>query len=280
MQGVPGCGYAVFPRTPVNRAGGSSQAATSVGVANALLTPGYKVSSGCNEGSIAGEDALPICLYCKQSDEPFTSVEHVIPESLVTQAFRGKPPMVLPKGVVCDRCNHEKLSYLDNALIDFSPISLMRTRYGVRSKRGELPSAKLGNARLQGLSPGNILIEPGSSKKAFQFDRDKGRFNMQLLGNRRMTTNYCRTITRGLFKMTLGGIYLDLPEVALSERFDPVRRMILGLDEFHGYLVVASKVKPPASNQPGVTLNYWFSKNDRGEESVWTHFYFLGVEML
>ncbi len=66
----------------------------------------------------------------------------------------------------------------------------------------------------------------------------------------------------------------------LSERFDPVRRMILGLDEFHGYLVVANKIKPPASIQDGVKLSYAFFKNDRGEESVWAHFYFLGFEML
>ena len=223
---------------------------------------------------------MPICLYCKQSDGPFTSVEHVIPESLGNQGLRGKPPIVLPKGVVCDRCNHGKLSELDNALIDFSPISLMRTRYGVLSKRGALPSTKLSNARLRSLSPGNILIEPGSSKNAFRYDGDKGRFNMQLRSNRRMTPNYCRTITRGLFKMTLGCMYLDLPEVALSERFDPVRRMILGLDEFHGYLAVAKKAKLPAPNQPGANLTYWFSKNDRGEESVWADFYFLGLEML
>src|SRR5215218_9224084 len=196
------------------------------------MEPSVEVSSGCNEGSIAGEDALPICLYCKQSDVPFTSVEHVIPESLGNQGLRGKPPIVLPKGVVCDRCNHGKLAVLDNALIDFSPISLMRTRYGVRTKRGELPSAKLGNARIRSLSPGNILIEPGSSNKAFQFDSGKGNFNMRLLGNRRMTANDYRTITRGLSKMTLGCLYLDSPELALSERFDPVRRMILGLDKF------------------------------------------------
>jgi hypothetical protein len=206
-------------------------------------------------------------------------VEHVIPESLGNQGLRGKPPTVLPKGVVCDRCNHGKLAVLDNALIDFSPISVMRTRYAVRTKRGELPSAKLGNARIRSLSPGNILIEPGSSKKACQFDRDTGSFNMLLLGNRRMTANDYRTITRALFKMALGGLYLNSPELALSERFDPVRRMILGLDEFHGYLVVAKKEQPPALNQHGVKLTYGFHKNDRGEESVWVAFYFLGVEM-
>ena len=254
--------------------------ATPGGVADALLTPGFKVSSCCNEGSIAWENALPICLYCKESDGPFTSVEHVIPESLGNQGLRGKPPIVLPKGVVCDKCNHGKLANLDYALIDFSPISLMRTRYGVRSKRGALPSTKLGNARLRSLAPGNIQIEPGSSKNAFRYDGGKGRFNMQLLSNRPMTPTYCRTITRALFKMTLGCMYLDLPEVALSERFDPARRMILGLDEFHGYLAVAKKITPPAPNQPGVKLSYWFSKNDQGEESVWADFYFLGLEML
>jgi hypothetical protein len=37
----------------------------------------------------AWEDALPICLYCKESDVPFTSVEHVIPESLGNQGLGG-----------------------------------------------------------------------------------------------------------------------------------------------------------------------------------------------
>jgi hypothetical protein len=224
------------------------------------IESGFEVSSRGNEGYIAWEDALPICLYCKESDGPFTSVEHVIPESLGNQSLRGKKLILLPKGIVCDTCNNGKLAVLDNALIEFPPISWMRMRYGVRSKSGELPTTKLSNATIRSLSPGNILIEPGSSKKAFQFDRATGRFNMQWRSNRRMTPTYCRTITR-------------------AERFDPVRRMILGLDEFHGYFVVAAKEQPPAPNQPKAQLTYWFRKNDRGEESVFAAFYFLGVEM-
>lgn len=109
---------------------------------------------------------------------PFTSVEHVIPESLGNQGFGGTPPMVLPKGVVCDKCNHEKLSALDAALIGFPPISLTRTLYGVRFESGGFPSTKLSNTRLRMFAPGKIETGPGSSKKAFRFDRDKGRFNM------------------------------------------------------------------------------------------------------
>ena len=55
-------------------------------------------------------------------------------KALGNQGLGINPPIVLPKGVVCDKCNHGKLAILDNALIDFSPISLMRTRFGVRSR--------------------------------------------------------------------------------------------------------------------------------------------------
>jgi len=222
---------------------------------------------------------LPICLYCKVSAGPFNSVEHVILESLGNQGLGGTPPMVLPKGVVCDKCNHEKLSALDAVLIEFPPISLMRTLYGVRSKSGGLPITKLGNARLRSLAPEGILIEPGSSKKAFQFDRDKGRATMQHNSNLRMTPDHRRTITRSLFKMTLGVLYLGDPEVALSERFDPIRRMILGLDTFHGYFGVSKKAYRPTSNKGAIQLSYMFFENDRGEESVACHFFFLGLGM-
>lgn len=222
---------------------------------------------------------MPICLYCKESDVPFTSVEHVIPESLGNQGFGGTPPMVLPKGVVCDKCNHEKLSALDAALIGFPPISLTRTLYGVRSKSGAFPSTKLSNARLRMFAPGKIEIGPGSSKKAFRFDRDKGRFNMQLDSNLRMTPDYRRAITSSLFKMTLGCMYLRQPGVALSERFDPIRRMILGLDTFRGYFGVSKKAYRPTSNKGAIQLAYMFFENDRGEESVLCHFFFLGLGM-
>jgi hypothetical protein len=225
------------------------------------------------------EDALPICLYCKESDVQFNTVEHVIPESLGNQAFGSTPPLLLPKGVVCDKCNHEKLSFLDAALIEFPPISQTRMLYSVRSKSGALPTTKLGNARLRMLAPGKIELAPSSSKKAFQFDRDKGRFTMQLNSHLRMTPDYRRTITRALSKMTLGCMYLKEPEVALSERFDPIRRMILGLDTFHGYFGVSKKAYRPTSNKGAIQLSYTFFENDRGEESVLCHFFFLGLGM-
>ena len=195
-------------------------------------------------------------------------MEHVIPQSL------GNHNVVLPTGVVCDTCNHGKLSNLDNALIDFTAISLLRTLYGIPSKSGKPPTTKLSNASLRMTELGKIELE-SNSKKAFAYD-GKDKMNLQLRGNRRMTPTYFRTITRALFKMTLGCIYIDLPDVAFSERFDPICRMILGLDSFHGYFV-ASKITPPTHE--GVKLSYRFFKNDQGRRSVFCLFHFLGFEM-
>ncbi len=38
--------------------------------------------------------------FCKQCSDLSNSVEHIIPESL------GNKNHVLPKGIVCDRCNN------------------------------------------------------------------------------------------------------------------------------------------------------------------------------
>jgi len=73
------------------------------------------------------------CLFCKRKDGGFTTQEHIFPESL------GNTELVLPPGVVCDRCNNEKLSTLDQTICDFMPISLRRTMLGIPSKAGKIP---------------------------------------------------------------------------------------------------------------------------------------------
>jgi hypothetical protein len=40
------------------------------------------------------------CVFCKCDSEDSKSVEHVIPESL------GSKTIVLPRGLVCDKCNN------------------------------------------------------------------------------------------------------------------------------------------------------------------------------
>lgn len=220
---------------------------------------------------------MPTCLYCRQSSGPFTSEEHVIPESIGNQGHGGKPPVVLPVGVVCDRCNHGKLAQLDHALIKYAPISLMRTISGVSSKRGKLPETKLGNATLRMFKKGHVWFE-SSSKNAIVHD-ERGRVDLRLIGNRPMIPSYCRTLTRVLFKMTLGCMYLDAPETAVSERFHPVRRMILDEERFHGYFVTLNDWAPPPTVRDAASLQYSFMVTGEGAQTVATVFSYLGFEM-
>lgn len=183
-------------------------------------------------------------------------------------------------GVVCDRCNNGKLAYLDNALIEFVPVSFMRTFHGVKGKDGKLPASSFNNASMHMPTFGNVVFE-SNSRKAYTYKGQKDdmhSFDLSVKSNRPVKGPYARTIARALFKMTLGCMHIDMPETAMSERFDPVRRMILGLDKFHGYFATVKRVTPP-NNKNVASLSYNFYTNEQGEQTVWCHFYFYGVEM-
>lgn len=217
---------------------------------------------------------MPICLYCRRENAKFTSVEHVIPEGLGNRGHNGHPKLVLPKGTVCDKCNNGKLSDLDKTLIEFVPVSILRTVQGVISKTGKLPSSKFNNANLTMVAPGNVLFESNSRKT---FERTQEGFRLNVRGGRRMTPRYVRKLTQAVFEMTLGCMHIDHgPEVTLQERFDPVRRMILGLEDFHGYLMMPKKVQDPSAQESGLTYGFW---EGVGERTVWALFTFYGFSM-
>lgn len=214
------------------------------------------------------------CLYCRQENRTFTSVEHVIPEGLGNQGLGGYPEIVLPKGVVCDKCNNGKLSALDQTLITFAPVSAMRVAHGVRTKSGDLPRGKFGNASMEMTTPGNVSFN-SNSKKAFQ--RTPDGFKVNIRSNQKMTPSYCRRLTRALFKMTLGCIYVDHgPDLALSTRFDPIREMVLDRVKFHGYLAMTKKVEDPGSHESGLRYAFW---ENEGEKTVLASFAFYGVKL-
>ncbi len=219
------------------------------------------------------------CLYCKQDNTSFTSEEHVIPEGL------GNHELVLPKGVVCDRCNNGKLSALDQTLMNFAPISAMKTLHGVPSKTGALPKGKFGNARLEMFAPGNVLFE-STSRKAFRHKMladGTGRvsIDMQFLSNRPMGARYSRQLTRALLKMLLGCIYIDDEQretkIALTQRFDPLREKILDRTKFRGYFGMPRSVQDPSRQGSG--LEYAFVKDEAGDETIGLEFRFFGVTM-
>ena len=81
------------------------------------------------------------CIYCLEASGASRSVEHVIPESL------GNTKLVLPPGVVCDRCNNYLSRKVEGPFLNSFPIRKLRFDQALPSKRGRVP-------RLEAAAPG------------------------------------------------------------------------------------------------------------------------------
>jgi len=66
------------------------------------------------------------CIFCN-NDSPFSSVEHIVPESL------GNDIVILDKGWVCDKCNNI-ISAVEGRVIYKSILGIERCRLGVITK--------------------------------------------------------------------------------------------------------------------------------------------------
>lgn len=181
------------------------------------------------------------CLFCRMSDGGFTSVEHILPESI------GNKTEILPAGVVCDRCNNGVLSRLDRALGGFLPIEMMRTWHGIPSKSGKFPTFKFDNGTMRCRAPGDLhlLLDSERGQPAAP-DPPPGQASYAFSASRRKDTTprRLREVQRALLKMVVEFAWVDLGEaVALSGKFDHLREKVLGKSHA-GYLVFPENVKP------------------------------------
>ncbi|MBA2357812.1 MAG: hypothetical protein H0V84_05220 [Actinobacteria bacterium] len=199
------------------------------------------------------------CLFCRLHDGGFRSREHPFPESL------GNDEIVLPPGVVCDRCNFGRLSDLDNAFLNYPPISLLRTMYGIKTKAGKRPMSKWGNARVSMPTEANIYIETNSEKTWRTVGPNQ--YELQLRGSRPITVDDTATMARALWKMALEFAYIDHGGAMFDSRLDETRRMILGQEPAHGWVALARKGDP---NDRQVSLRYWWPPvmHETGEEGM------------
>lgn len=78
---------------------------------------------------------MQTCLFC-ESNGPFTTIEHVIPESL------GNDDLFLA-GEVCDRCQRYFGKEVEKYVLEKTPIGAWRALLGIQSKKGKLPSVDL-----------------------------------------------------------------------------------------------------------------------------------------
>jgi len=111
----------------------------------------------------------PECIFCKSTTASFTSVEHIVPESL------GNTEHLLPPGLVCDPCNNYFARKVEQPILGTDWFTQARNRTGIWSKRGRIPEIKA-------LShPQGIPIDLGVDREARRYisashDRDNDRF--------------------------------------------------------------------------------------------------------
>lgn len=71
-----------------------------------------------------------VCIFCLSENENFSKIEHIIPESLGGDE-------VLPKGLVCDKCNSYFGKEIENPVMTYSPLAFCRTFLCIQNKKGK-----------------------------------------------------------------------------------------------------------------------------------------------
>ncbi|MBD5584946.1 MAG: HNH endonuclease [Clostridia bacterium] len=95
------------------------------------------------------------CIFCHKDASTSTSVERIVPESL------GNKHIYLPKGYVCDACNHYFAIKTEKELLNQPYFISLRSRNEILSKKNKLVKQD--------------MIFPGAQKKAgvsFQTQED------------------------------------------------------------------------------------------------------------
>ncbi len=213
---------------------------------------------------------MPTCLYCLKTKpwKEFKSEEHPIPKGL------GNDEIVIPKGVVCDDCNNTVLSQLDVFLLDFPPIKFNRTFYGVKSRKKKPIEFKSQQFAMTHVTDDHLNIEVRDNGSVSD-EHDKG-FTISSKSGTKFTDDDAKKLARALYKISLGLIYKDLGrDVAYSERFDEVRKIILGEKNFHGQLFIVRKNRV----EHLATVQHVNDDSTDDTRSVF-RFYYYGIEII
>ena len=186
------------------------------------------------------EGAFSSCLFCLRVDGGFAAVEHVLPESI------GNTEIVLPRGVVCDRCNNGELSVLDQVLADFFPVKMQRTLFGIESKSGQVPTTRF-STRYMEHRDNDVYValngKPDMTSESLAAGSVPLPMNLTMSGGSPLTPRYCGRISSALLKIALECAWLEHGDRMLRTEFDHVRSAALG-EPRDGYLAIAKNPVP------------------------------------
>lgn len=191
----------------------------------------------------------PQCIYCGTRVGDFRSDEHVIPESL------GGDEIVL-RDAVCRECNN-RLSVLDQVLLDFEPVALLRAVFGPLTKKGKFAQARFRDVDVQKVAPREIVFNEKGSRPSMTWEEaPDGTFkgSMTVTGRRPFDPVL---LARALFKVGLGLVAHDAGgDVALGSRYDRARAFIAGSATMPNHLLLAKMAAP------GGSITTWWVPSD------------------
>lgn len=125
--------------------------------------------------------------------------------------------------------------------------------HAIPNKAGKLVEARFPDLTIK-RRPRDGAIEvhaPGNHRIFEQTDEGFRLDHLDHRGNRRFTPERISTLARAFYKIGLELLYHDGgPELAMSPRFDELRRIVLGEIAGHGYLVISKKVELKLGGEP------------------------------
>jgi hypothetical protein len=215
------------------------------------------------------------CLFCLDADGGFSSEEHAIPESL------GNTELVLPRGIVCDRCNHGPLAALDQCLADLMPLKMRRTTLGVANKRGDVPATVFQDARLELVDGRPALVGPAPrSWRLEQVNPGDPRWSVgtaTLTGGRPLRGRHAAQISRALLKVGFEASWSELGERLMEDDFDELRALILGERRRAGYVFLVDHLD---EGDGGHNIHFTFLADPaKGKADLYVAAKMLGVYM-
>lgn len=115
------------------------------------------------------------CLFCKSSSNSFNSVEHIIPESF------GSKKVVLPKGIVCDKCNNYFSVKLEGPLLSHTSFRNIRAWHQVPSKKGKFPTVQ-GHIGGTDIKINLRLTDDNKFDVRFENEQDQKKYGQEYIG--------------------------------------------------------------------------------------------------
>ena len=168
------------------------------------------------------------CLFCA-SPGPFSTVEHIIPESL------GNDDLTLT-GHVCDPCQNYFGKEVEQFVLSKSPLAFWRVLLGIETKKGKMPSVNLSQPRrekgvLQSVHPihDNAVGFTAHDDGSTSVEIDDSQMINDILAGRRTQFRFVFTpkslhmMGRFLCKVGLELVCMESPSKARGREFDLAR---------------------------------------------------------